>query len=101
MTQVERTNLPPAACKQGTLHSVRLSWNASATLLNSPNGGNYKVYRWEQEGEACGPVKVEPTKTTYEDCDVKAGHTYRYTVTAVKPGYNESDPTNVVEASIK
>jgi len=99
MTQAERTSVPPATCKKGTLHSVRLSWKASATFLSSPEDGSYTVYRWEQQGDTCQTAMVEREKTAYEDCDVEAGHTYRYTVTAVK-GTRESDPTNVVEASV-
>ena len=99
-TKAEHTNVPTARCENGTPHSVRLSWKPSLTLLSSPEPGSYTVYRWEQQGGACRKVKVELVDTAYEDCDVKEGHTYRYTVTAVK-GDDESKPSNVVEALIQ
>jgi len=98
-TKAEHSDVPPATCDSGTPHSVRLSWKASATLVSSPERGSYKVYRWEKEGGACAMIKERLVETAYEDCKVTEGHTYRYTVTAVK-GDDESKPTNVVEASI-
>jgi fibronectin type 3 domain-containing protein len=96
--EAETSHVPSVTCKDR--HSVRLSWKASATL--SPSLGEtegYIVYRWQNLDGSCFRTKQPVKSTNYEDCQVEAGQTYRYAVTAVKQS-NESEPTNVVEATI-
>lgn len=89
----------PVACKDRP-HSVTLSWKASASIPPPyKNGEGYNVYRWKQIDGSCGMIKQAVEATSYVDCGVDAGQTYRYAVTAVQQSH-ESDPTNVVEAKI-
>ena len=96
--KAETSHVPSVTCKDR--HSVRLSWKASATLSPSPGETEgYIVYRWKSLDGSCFRTKQLVKSTNYEDCQVEAGGTYRYAVTAVKKD-RESEPTHVVEALI-
>jgi hypothetical protein len=92
------SHVPSVTCKGR--HSVRLSWKASATLSPSPGETEgYIVYRRNGLDGSCLRTKQLVKRTNYEDCQVEAGQTYRYAVTAVKKD-RASEATNVVEALI-
>ncbi len=96
--KAEIGHVPSVTCKDR--HSVRLSWKASATLSPSPGETEgYIVYRWKNLDGSCFRTKQLVKSTNYEDCQVEAGQTYRYAVTAFQQS-EESKPTNVVEATI-
>ena len=97
-TRVQVTNAPSATCTNG--HSVTLSWKASPSLSPTYNKGEgYIVYRWNKTTDGwCGKIE-QVESTTYVDCKVGAGQTYRYAVTAFQQS-GESKPTNAVEAVV-
>jgi hypothetical protein len=96
--KAETSHGPSVTCKNR--HSVRLSWKASATLSPSPGETEgYIVYRWKNLDGSCFRTKQLVKSTIFEDCQVEAGQTYRYAVTAVQQS-EESKPTNIVEATI-
>ena len=77
------------------VHSVNLSWNASA----SSNVSGYNIYRAAYAG-ACGSFsKINSllnTGTLYTDSAVVDGATYCYATTAVNTSNEESGYSNVV-----
>jgi hypothetical protein len=96
--KAQTTLMPSVICKDR--HSVRLSWKASVVLSPLPGETEgYFVYRWKRLDGSCFKTKQLVKSTNYEDCQVEAGQTYRYAVTAVQQS-EESKPTNVVEATI-
>jgi len=97
-TKAQLTNAPSARCTNR--HSVTLSWQASPSLSTThKNGEGYSVYRWNKTTDGwCGKVE-QVESASYVDCNVEAGQTYRYAVTAVQKS-GESKPTNVVETVI-
>jgi len=78
-------------------HSVLLKWTPPAPKPGVTITG-YKVYRSRVDGtfEPLGFV-ADPT---YVDTKVRRGASYRYYVTAVSDGGNESPPSNPASAVI-
>ena len=86
-----------------TLHSVRLSWNASVPASNSPADAvkGYNIYRHEP-GKAYEQINlVLIRETSCTDYAVKAGHTYLYQATAVGMQGAMSKPSNQATASVR
>lgn len=75
--------------------SVELSWESN----DEPDLARYRIYRSLDGGafERIGEVSVP----AYSDRAVQAGHTYRYSVTAVDQSANESQRSAVVEAALR
>jgi hypothetical protein len=81
----------------GGSHAVDLSWNASV----SPSIAGYNVYRTTTAGS--GYVKINSalvSGTSYTDTTIVGGQTYFYVTTAVDSSNNESDFSNVVQATV-
>ena len=77
-------------------HSATLTWDAST----SPVSG-YHVYRAANPNAPPGLLGVTPADTTrYVDTSVEAGHTYYYSVKAYDSADRESEPSDVVSATI-
>ena len=69
----------PANRSQPGLHSVTLTWKASA----SKDVDGYRVYRSNDPNAAPGLLAVTPADATrYIDTSVEAGRTYYYSVRA-------------------
>ncbi len=69
---------------------ARVSWNAS------PSSHTEAYFLYRQQADASLPAKVATLPVNsrlYRDRDVQVGKTYVYTVTAVDPAGNESDPS--------
>jgi fibronectin type 3 domain-containing protein len=77
-------------------HSVRLSWNPSASAV-----AKYRIYRL---GGCTKPPSVKATVLSptiaWTDTQVVAGRTYCYQVTAIDRFGNESVPSNRIRAKI-
>jgi len=80
----------------GVVHSVALTWNASASTVSG-----YNVYRSTTSGS--GYVKINSSLVsglTYTDSDVTGGTTYYYVTTAVDSSGSESAYSNQASAAI-
>jgi len=85
------------ACVAGALHSVTLTWTASA----SPNVIGYNVYRGSASNGPYTKMNSLPVAgTTFTDYAVQAGQTYYYVATAVDGSGNESAYSNQAQAVI-
>jgi hypothetical protein len=98
------SNTPSTASLSGTgtappVHSVSLTWTASATEGIT----SYNVYRALYTSNVCGSyssiASTASTVTAYTDNSVTDGTTYCYATTAVDPD-GESGYSNVVQAAI-
>ena len=91
------TNSPATIALSGTgqpgaLHSVTLSWNASATP-----GSTYNVFRATTSG-GYGSTPLNPSPIsglTYTDSTVTGGQTYYYVAIAVDSGMDSTDSNEV------
>ncbi|HKD49574.1 MAG TPA: choice-of-anchor D domain-containing protein [Candidatus Acidoferrum sp.] len=80
----------------GVVHSVALTWNASASTVSG-----YNVYRSTTSGS--GYVKINSSLVsglTYTDSDVTSGTTYYYVTSAVDSSGSESAYSNQASAAI-
>jgi hypothetical protein len=78
------------------LHSVFLSWTASA----SPNLSSYNLYRGTTSGGPYPIVTSVGLSAAYRDSNVQAGGTYYYVVTAVDVAGAESAYSNEAMAAL-
>jgi hypothetical protein len=81
----------------GNAHSIGLTWAPSI----SPNIAGYNLYRAITPNGAY--IKVNSalvSGTSYSDRDVEAGQTYYYVATAVDADNNESDYSNMAQATV-
>ena len=78
---------------------VRLEWTSNNDQRNLKGFLVYRVVAGDYlEGQDLAPIGATK-KTAYEDYDIKPGLTYRYWVTAVSKGGEESKPSEPVDVA--
>jgi hypothetical protein len=75
---------------------IALSWSPSS----EEDLALYRIYRAEGEGSPVSLADVPPTETSFEDRTVKAGVSYRYTLTALDRAGNESQRSSPADGRI-
>ena len=77
-------------------HSVALSWNSSGSAV-----AGYNVYVSSSSRGPYSLLNSSPVPTTnYVDTNVQAGDTYYFYITSVSSSYQESAPSESVQATV-
>ncbi|MBK9122381.1 MAG: alpha amylase N-terminal ig-like domain-containing protein [Chloroflexi bacterium] len=89
---------PPTLVKDhDTVGEVGLSWSGAT---DETAIGLYRIYRSGDGGGSYQQIaEVDDAVSSYEDTTVAAAQSYLYYVTAVDTSYNESTPSNTVDAT--
>lgn len=83
-----------------TSASISLAWEASVDTRSGRALDSYRIYRATLPGNDFAMVgSVDDGMLTYTDTAVTTGTGYKYYVTALDDSFNESAPSNIVEAT--